>query len=68
MKLRISKSEIDLFISRLIKLGEVKLSDVKVKNTRIIQTTTARVTFTSNGWVDIQLTANSTLNINEIKL
>lgn len=55
MKLRISKSEVDLVVAKLLIKGEKLVSDTKVGTKRIIETDKTRVTFTANGWVDIQL-------------
>lgn len=52
-KLRISKSEVDAYVSRLIAKGQSKLSDKKVGTARVIETDKVRITAKSNGWVEI---------------
>ncbi len=52
--IRISKTEIDRYISSLKAKGHVIVSDKKVGRTRIIETETIRVVFKCNGWADIQ--------------
>lgn len=52
--IRVSKTEIDCYISSLKKRGHVILSDKKIGKTRVIETQTIRVVFKCNGWADIQ--------------
>lgn len=54
MKLRISKSEIDLLVERLKRQGQTKLSDTKVGSARVIEMSNSRIVFKSNGWTEIQ--------------
>lgn len=62
MKLRCSKSEIDMYVSRLKKKGATVITDKVQGNTRTIELTTARVIFTSNGWLEIQMTDKKSTN------
>lgn len=52
--IRVSKPEIDLYVSRLKKQGQVVEKDYKVGRNRIIETDKVRITFKPNGWADIQ--------------
>lgn len=54
MKLRISRSEVDSFISSLISKGDSKVSDKKSGTDRIIITTKVRIIAKCNGWVEVQ--------------
>ena len=52
--IRVSKTEIDYFISKLRAKGQFIEKDYKVGKTRIVETNKVRVTFKCNGWADIQ--------------
>nr|DAI54947.1 MAG TPA: hypothetical protein [Caudoviricetes sp.] len=54
MKVRWSKSQIDLFVVRKLAKGDKKLSDLKQGSTRIITLTSVRIICKSNGWVELQ--------------
>lgn len=52
-KYRISKSEVDAYVSRLIAKGQSKVFDKKIGTSRIIETNKVRIIAKSNGWVEI---------------
>lgn len=52
--IRISKPEIDLYVSRLKRQGQIVMSDYKEGRNRIIETDKVRIIFKPNGWADIQ--------------
>lgn len=51
-----------MYVSRLKKKGATVITDKVQGNTRTIELTTARVIFTSNGWLEIQMTDKKSTN------